>query len=74
MSILLSRKAIIPVWLAVTAAVFVLFGPPLTSAIGWSLLLFVAVAPPTIVLVLTREAPLSVAEVMRQTNASRTRG
>lgn len=73
MSKLISRKAIVPVWLVVVLGVFALFGSPLTFSMGM-LLVLVGIVAPAIVLVFTREQPLSVAEIMRQTKPSRTRG
>jgi hypothetical protein len=62
MSILFQRKAIISVWVFVLGLV-ALSGWPLTGATGL-LLLFVGVVPPVILLILSREPTLTIAEVL----------
>ena len=71
MSMLFSRKALIPVWLVVVFGLFALFGPAPTSTMLWGLL-FVGVVPPVIMLVLFKEPSPSVAEIVRDVDASRT--
>ena len=63
MSMLFSRKAV-PAWPVVVLGLFALFGSPLTSATGW-LLLFVAVVPPTIMLILWKAPRLTLSEAIR---------
>ena len=46
MSMLFSRKALLPVWLVVVCGVFALLGAPMTSA-TLCLLLIVGVLPPS---------------------------
>ena len=64
MSMFFNRKAIIPVWVVVFGLV-ALFGWPMTWATGL-LLLFVAIVPPAILLILSRERSLTVAEVLHR--------
>ena len=71
MSMLFSRKAILPVWLVVVCGVFALLGAPMTSA-TLCLLLIVGVLPPANVLILSKERSPSVAEIIRDAHASRT--
>ena len=70
MSRLFSRTAIIPVWLIV-CGLSALFGPPMTFATGMFLLM-VGIAPPVIMLVLWKEPPPTVAEVLHHVDGSRT--
>lgn len=70
MSSYFSRKAIIPVWLAIVVTLFVLLGSPLTFSTGL-LVLLVGIGPPAIALILSREPAPSVAQVMRDVSASR---
>ena len=73
MSMLFNRKMLIPVWSGVVLGIFTLFGSPLTLATG-SLLLFMAFAPPTILLILSTAPSLTlsdaVAEELRHTDGS----
>jgi hypothetical protein len=70
MSILFRRKAIVPIWV-VMLGLIALFGWPMTWATG-VLLLFVAVVPPAILLILSREPSLTVAEVLHHAETSQT--
>ena len=72
MSILSSRKAVIPVWLATVVTLSVLFGSPLTFANGL-LVLLVGIGPPVIALILSRAPSPSVAQVMRDASGPRMR-
>jgi hypothetical protein len=69
MSIRISRTAIIPIWL-IMFGLIALIGPPVTSTSGVFLLILWSVAL-GIVLVLSRETPPTVAEVLHQVDASR---
>jgi len=69
MSIQISRTAVIPIWL-ILFGLIALVGPPVTSASGVFLLILWSVAL-AIVLVLWREPPPTVAEVLHQVEASR---
>ena len=71
MSILFSRKAIIPVWLVVVFGLYALFGPTMTFAAFWPLLI-VGIFPPAMVLLLFKEPSRSVAEMVRDIDAPRT--
>lgn len=62
MSILFSRKVMIPVWLVVFG-LFTLFGSPMTFATG-VLLLIVGVVAPAILLILRKKPSPTVAEVL----------
>lgn len=61
MSMLFTRKMIIPVWTGVVLGIFALFGPPLTTATGW-LLVFVAAVPPAVMMILSRPPTLTLSE------------
>lgn len=69
MSILFKRTAIIPVWVVVLGLV-ALFEWPLTWAMGL-VFLFVGVVPPVILLILSREPALTVAEVLHHAETSK---
>lgn len=71
MSYLFRAKAIIPAWIAVLV-IFALFEWPMTVATG-VLLLLVGIAPPAILLILSREPSLTVAEVLHRTETSQTK-
>ena len=71
MSILLSRKPIIPVWLGVVVGLFALFGPALTFTTGW-LVLLVGIVPLAIILILSKEPSPSLAEVLRDVGPAHT--
>ena len=76
MSMLLNRKMYIPAWSGVVLALFAWFGLPLTPSTGL-LLVFAALAPPALVLVLSKKPPLtlaeSIAEVLHPVGTSRTK-
>jgi hypothetical protein len=65
MSMLFNRKVLIPVWISVVLGIFTLFGPPLTLATG-SPLLFMAFAPPTILLILSTAPTLTLSEAIAE--------
>jgi hypothetical protein len=69
MSMFFNRTAIIPVW-AVVFTLVALFGWPMTWATGL-LLLFVAIVPPAILLILSRERSLTVAEVLHRVETTK---
>lgn len=73
-SMLFNRKVLILVWSGVVLGLFTMFGAPLTLATGL-LLLFMAIAPPTILLVLSAAPSLTlsqaIAEELRPTQRSR---
>jgi hypothetical protein len=69
MLMLFRRKAIIPVWFVVFG--FVLFASPITLATAAFVILTGAVAL-TIVLVLWKAPPATIAEVLHHVDASRT--
>jgi hypothetical protein len=71
MSIRITRTAIIPLWLIVFALI-ALVGPPVTSSATVFLLILWSVAL-AIVLVLWRDPPPTVAEVIQQVEASHVR-
>jgi hypothetical protein len=68
MSIRITRTTIIPMWLVVYGLI-ALVGPPVTSSAGVLLLILWSVAL-AIVLVLWRDPPPTVAEVLHQVEAS----
>ena len=61
MSMLFIRKMIIPVWSGAMLGLFALFGLPLTPSSGL-LLVCTALAPPALVLFLSRKPSLTLAE------------
>ena len=69
MSIRITRTTIIPIWL-VMFGLIALVGPPVTSSTGVLLLILWSVAL-AIVLVLWRDPPPTVAEVLHQVETSR---
>jgi hypothetical protein len=69
MSIRITRTTIIPIWL-VMFGLIALVGPPVASSTGVILLILWSVAL-AIVLVLWRDTPPTVAEVLHQVDASR---
>ena len=69
MSIRITRTTIIPIWL-VMFGLIALVGPPVTSSTGVILLILWSVAL-AIVLVLWRDPPPTVAEVLHQVETSR---
>jgi hypothetical protein len=69
MSIRITRTTIIPIWL-VMFGLIALVGPPVTSSPGVILLILWSVAL-AIVLVLWRDPPATVAEVLHQVETSR---
>jgi membrane-bound ClpP family serine protease len=69
MSILFRRKAIIPVW-ALVLGLVALFEWPMTWATG-VLLLLVGVVPMAVLLILSREPSLTVAEVLQHAETSK---
>jgi hypothetical protein len=75
MSTLFNRRILVPVWVGVVLGLFTLLGPPLTLATG-SLLLFMAIALPAVMLMLWRPPSLtlaeSIAEVLHPVDRSRT--
>ena len=71
MPFLFRTKAIIPAWIALLVLV-ALFQWPMTVATG-VLLLLVGIVPPAILLILSREPSLTVAEVLRGTETSQTK-
>jgi hypothetical protein len=75
MSTIFNRKMLIPVWAGVVLGLFTLLGPPLTLVTG-SLLLCMAIAPPGVMLILSRAPSLtlaeSIAEVLHPVDRSRT--
>ena len=71
MPFLFRTKAIIPAWVALLVLV-ALFQWPMTVATG-VLLLFVGIVPPAILLILSREPSLTVAEVLHRTETSQTK-
>lgn len=71
MPFLFRTKAIIPAWIALLVLVG-LFGWPMTVATG-VLLLLVGIVPPAILLILSREPSLTVAEVLHHTETSQTK-
>jgi hypothetical protein len=71
MPFLFRTKAIIPAWIALLVLV-ALFGWPMTVATG-VLLLLVGIVPPAILLILSREPSLTVAEVLHHTETSQTK-
>ena len=71
MSILFSRRAVIPVWFIGIFGLIALFGPPMTSATILPLLLF-GVVPPVILLFLFKAPSRSVAEMVRDIEKPRT--
>jgi hypothetical protein len=71
MPFLFRTKAIIPAWIAVLV-IFALFEWPMTVATG-VLLLLVGIVPAAILLILSREPSLTVAEVLHQTETSQTK-
>ncbi|HEY7444495.1 MAG TPA: hypothetical protein VH701_18840 [Vicinamibacterales bacterium] len=71
MPFLFRTKAIIPAWVALLVLV-ALFQWPMTVATA-VLLLFVGIVPPTILLILSREPSLTVAEVLHRTETSQTK-
>ena len=71
MPFLFRTKAIIPAWIAVLVLV-ALFKWPMTVATG-VLLLLVGIVPAAILLILSREPSLTVAEVLHQTETSQTK-
>jgi hypothetical protein len=70
MSMLISRKAFIPVW-PVVFALFALSGAPITFATGMLLFIGLGVAP-AIVLILWNKPSPTVAEVRHGADASQT--
>lgn len=73
MSTLFTRKMVIPVWTGLVLGLFTLFGPPLTVATG-SVLVFVAIAPVTILFILstpTLTLSQAIAEELRPVDKSR---
>ena len=62
---LFNRKAIIALWTGAMVGLFALLGSSLTVATGW-LLLFVAVMPPTVLLILWKAPPLTLSETIAQ--------
>ena len=70
MSMLISRKAFIPLWLVVFA-LFVLSGAPITFATGVLLLIGLGVAPAIGLILWNRSSP-TVAEVLHDVDASLT--
>lgn len=74
MSMLFNRKVLIPVWSGVVLGLFTWFGASLTLATG-SLLLFMVIAPPTILLILSTAPSLTlsqaIAEELRPTDRAR---
>ena len=58
MSTLFNRQTLAPLWVGAVLGLFTLVGSPLTPAIG-SLLLLMAIAPPTILLILSTAPPLT---------------
>lgn len=68
MSMLFSRKAVIPVWLVVFG-LFALFGSPMTFATGVLLLLVGGVAT-AIVLILWKKPSPTIAEVLHHVETS----
>ncbi len=70
-SMLFRAKTIIPVWILVLGLV-ALFEWPMTMATG-VLLLFVGIVPPVILLILSREPSLTVAEVLHHAETSQTK-
>jgi hypothetical protein len=71
MFMLFRPKAIIPVWV-VAFGLVTLFVEPMTWATG-ALLLFAAVVPPAILLILSRERSLTVAEVLHHAETSQSK-
>lgn len=71
MSMLISRKPFIPLWLVVFA-LFVLSGAPITFATGVLLLIGFGVAPAIGLVLWNRPSP-TVAEVLHDVAASRTK-
>ena len=69
MSMLISRKAFIPVWLVVFA-LFTLSGAPITFATGVLLLIGLGVAPAIVLILCNRPSP-TVAAVLHDVAASR---
>lgn len=70
MSMFISRRWIIPVWVVVFG-LLALFGSPMTAATG-VLLLIVGIVVPAILLILWQEPSPTVAEVLHHVEASRT--
>lgn len=77
MSTLLTRKMIFPVWMGTVLALFTSFGPTLTPALG-SLLVFTAIVPAAVMLILSSPPPLTlseaIAEELRPVGRSREQG
>jgi hypothetical protein len=71
MSMIISRKAFIPVWLVVFA-LFALSGAPITFATGVLLLIGLGVAPAIVLVLWNRPSP-TVAEVLHDVAALRTK-
>ena len=65
MSKLFNRRAIITLWTGATVGLFAWFGSSLTFATG-CLLLFVAVMPPTVLLILWKAPPLTLSQTIAQ--------
>ena len=65
MSLFSARKMFIPMWTGTVLGLFVLFGPPLTLA-GGLLLALVTVAPPTILVILSKAPPLTLSEAIAE--------
>jgi hypothetical protein len=76
MSTLFNRRMLIPVWAGAVLGLFTLLGPPLTLDTG-SLLLFTAIAPPAVMLILWKAPSLtlseSIGEVLHPVDRSGTR-
>ena len=70
MLMLFRRKAVIPVWLVVFG-LFALFGPSMTFATGVFVVVLGTLAL-TIMLILWKAPPSTIAEVLRDVDASRT--
>ena len=65
MSMFSNRKVLIPVWSGVVLGIFTLFGPSLTLDTG-ALLLFLAIAPATILLILSAAPTLTLSEAISE--------
>ena len=65
MSRLFNRKILAPVWTSVVLGLFTLFGPPLTVVTG-SVLVFVAIAPLTILFILSTAPALTLGEAIAE--------
>jgi len=65
MSTLFNRRMVAASWTCAALGLFALFGPPLTVATG-SLLLLAAVAPPTIMYILSSAPRLTLAQAINK--------